>query len=69
MAKMSGVGQFAAGVAHEFNNILSRIIGYTSLVLTRQDLEILRKDLKIIEKASDRAVEIVNKLLSFSRQK
>ncbi len=68
-AKMSGVGQLAAGVAHEFNNILSGIIGYTSLALTRQDLESARKDLKVIEKASDRAVEIVNKLLSFSRQK
>lgn len=68
-AKMSGVGQLAAGVAHEFNNILSGIIGYTSLALTRQDLDSVRKDLKVIEKASDRAVEIVNKLLSFSRQK
>ncbi|MFI5322235.1 MAG: response regulator [Thermodesulfobacteriota bacterium] len=68
-AKMSGVGQLAAGVAHEFNNILSGIIGYTSLALTRQDLVSVRKDLKVIEIASDRAVEIVNKLLSFSRQK
>lgn len=68
-AKMSGVGQLAAGVAHEFNNILSGIIGYTSLALTRSEIESVRKDLRIIEKASDRAVEIVNKLLSFSRQK
>jgi signal transduction histidine kinase len=66
---MSGVGQLAAAVAQEFKNILSRIISYTSLALTRQDLESARKDLKIIEKASDRAVEIVNKHLSFSRQK
>ncbi|MEQ9619422.1 MAG: response regulator [Deltaproteobacteria bacterium] len=68
-AKMSGVGQLAAGVAHEFNNILSGIIGYTSLALMREDMESVKKDLKIIEKACDRAVEIVNKLLSFSRQK
>lgn len=68
-AKMSGVGQLAAGVAHEFNNILSGIIGYTSLALTRGDIESIKKDLRIIERASDRAVEIVNKLLSFSRQK
>jgi len=68
-AKMSGVGQLAAGVAHEFNNILSGIIGYTSLALTRENVEGVRKDLEVIEKASDRAVEIVNKLLTFSRQK
>lgn len=68
-AKMSGVGQLAAGVAHEFNNILSGIIGYTSLAITRGDIDSVKKDLKVIEKACDRAVEIVNKLLSFSRQK
>jgi len=68
-AKMSGVGQLAAGVAHEFNNILSGIIGYTSLATTRSDIESVKKDLMVIEKACDRAVEIVNKLLSFSRQK
>lgn len=68
-AKMSGVGQLAAGVAHEFNNILSGIIGYTSLAITRDSMEGVRKDLEVIEKASDRAVEIVNNLLSFSRQK
>lgn len=68
-AKMSGVGQLAAGVAHEFNNILSGIIGYTSLAVTRDNMDGVKKDLQVIEKASDRAVEIVNKLLSFSRQK
>ncbi len=68
-AKMSGVGQLAAGVAHEFNNILSGIMGYTSLAATRDDLETVRKDLTVIEKAGTRAVEIINKLLSFSRQK
>jgi len=56
-------------VAHEFNNILSGIIGYTSLASGREDMESVRKDLQVIEKASDRAVEIVNKLLSFARQK
>ncbi len=68
-AKMSGVGQLAAGVAHEFNNILSGIIGYASLASGRDNMESVRKDLQVIEKASDRAVEIINKLLSFSRQK
>lgn len=67
--KMSAVGQLAAGIAHEFNNILTGIIGYTSFAMSRTSIDQVRRDLKIVEKASSRAVEIVNKLLSFSRQK
>jgi len=67
--KMSAVGQLAAGIAHEFNNILTGIMGYTSFAMSRINIDQIRKDLKIVEQASNRAVEIVNKLLSFSRQK
>ncbi len=68
-AKMSAVGQLAAGIAHEFNNILTGIVGYTSFAMSRTDIEHIKRDLKVVEKASGRAVEIVKKLLSFSRQK
>jgi two-component system cell cycle sensor histidine kinase/response regulator CckA len=67
--KMSAVGQLAAGIAHEFNNILTGIMGYTGFAMSRVSIEQIRNDLKIVEKASNRAVEIVNKLLTFSRQK
>lgn len=68
-AKMSAVGQLASGIAHEFNNILSGIMGYTSFAASRTDVEEIKKDLKIVEKASGRAADIVKKLLSFSKQK
>lgn len=68
-AKMSAVGQLASGIAHEFNNILSGIMGYTSFAASRTDIEEIKKDLKIVEKASGRAADIVKKLLSFSKQK
>lgn len=68
-AKMSAVGQLAAGVAHEFNNILSGIVGYTSLALSRKDIEKMREDLRVVDKAANRAIEVVRKLLAFSRQK
>lgn len=68
-AKMSAIGQLASGVAHEFNNILSAIVGYTGLALLRKSVEEIREDLKVIEKASSRATDITSKLLSFSRPK
>ncbi len=66
-AKMSAVGQLAAGIAHEFNNILTGIMGYTSIAMTRTNIEEINRDLHIVENASDRAADIVNKLLTFSR--
>ncbi len=68
-AKMSAVGQFATGLAHEFNNILSGIMGYTSFALSKTSIEKIKEDLKVVEKASARASELVGTLLSFSRQK
>ncbi|MGI9533635.1 MAG: response regulator [Thermodesulfobacteriota bacterium] len=68
-AKMSAVGQLAAGVAHEFNNVLSGIVGYTSLAMSRNDVDKIREDLTVVDKASNRAIEVVRKLLAFSRQK
>ncbi|GBD39890.1 Sensor kinase CckA [bacterium HR37] len=67
-AKMSAVGQLAAGIAHEFSNILSAVLGYTGLAMSRNDLEQIKKDLKVVEKASNRAVDILKKLLSFSKR-
>lgn len=67
--KMSAVGQLAAGIAHEFNNVLSGIVGYTSLAMTRDDVEKIRTDLKVVDKASQRAIDIIKKLLTFSRRK
>lgn len=68
-AKMSAVGQFATGLAHEFNNILSGIIGYTSFAFSRTSIESIRGDLKIVEKAAARASDLVTTLLSFSRNR
>ncbi len=68
-AKMSAVGLLAMGIAHEFNNILSGIMGYTSYAMSRTDIQEIKKDLKIVEKVSGRASDIVKKLLSFSKQK
>lgn len=67
--RMSAVGQLAAGIAHEFNNVLSGIIGYTSLALTRDDINKIKNDLKVVDKASQRAIDVIKQLLTFSKQK
>jgi PAS domain S-box-containing protein len=68
--KMEALGTLARGIAHDFNNILNLIIGYTSISLTDTNRKSkishwLGKALQ----AGERAKELVNQILTFSRQK
>ena len=67
--KMEAVGQLAGGVAHDFNNILSAIFGYAQLSLRKlQGNEQVREYIEEIMKASERAAELSQSLLAFSRK-
>jgi two-component system, cell cycle sensor histidine kinase and response regulator CckA len=67
--KLESVGQFAAGVAHDFNNILTIIQGYSSLVLSLEQLpDEVAEPLKLITAASERAANLTRQLLTFSRK-
>ncbi|MEM6793637.1 MAG: histidine kinase dimerization/phospho-acceptor domain-containing protein, partial [Acidobacteriota bacterium] len=67
--KMEAVGRLSAGVAHDFNNILSVILGYSSLlVASYADDERLTKYLGDIRDAGRRAASLTKQLLAFSRQ-
>ncbi len=67
--KMEAIGLLAGGVAHDFNNMLGVITGYTELSLDRDDLDsTLRKDLESILNAAHRSAEITRQLLAFARK-
>lgn len=67
--KMEAVGRLAAGVAHDFNNILTAITGYAQLLLEDLDPKAPhREDVDEIRKAAERAAALTRQLLAFSRQ-
>ena len=67
--KMEAVGQLAAGFAHDFNNILAIVQGYTSLLLAEQNLDQhFNKALKEVSTAAERAAHLTRQLLTFSRK-
>ncbi len=67
--KMESIGRFAGGVAHDFNNILSAILGYSDLSLLElpQDHP-LRESIEIIRESSRKAAMLTKQLLAFSRK-
>jgi two-component system, cell cycle sensor histidine kinase and response regulator CckA len=67
--KMQAVGQLAGGVAHDFNNILTAIIGYCDLMMLRhQQGDSDYDDILQIKNNSNRAASLTRQLLAFSRQ-
>jgi nitrogen-specific signal transduction histidine kinase/ActR/RegA family two-component response regulator len=67
--KMEAIGTLAGGVAHEFNNLLQAIQGYTRFVMEGLDPEDERyNDLQQVIDASERATGLTRQLLGFSRR-
>jgi PAS domain S-box-containing protein len=67
--KMEAIGQLAGGVAHDFNNMLTVIIGYTELALNKVDPSLpLHANLDEVLKAAYRSADITRQLLAFARK-
>jgi PAS domain S-box-containing protein len=67
--KMEAVGLLAGGVAHDFNNMLSVILGYAELALRKTEpTQSQHADIEEIIKAADRSADITRQLLAFARK-
>ena len=67
--KMEAIGTLAGGVAHDFNNILTTIIGYADIALETVDKDnSLSEDIKEIRIAGEKAAALTRQLLAFSRK-
>lgn len=66
--KMESIGRLASGISHDFRNVLSGIIGISELVLLKIDDVELKDLIHAMLTAADSSSNLINKLLSFSRQ-
>ena len=67
--KMESIGQLAAGVAHDFNNMLTIIQGHSSSLLARRDLpESIGEPIQTVYFVAERAASLTRQLLMFSRK-
>jgi len=67
--KMDSIGRLTGSIAHDFNNVLSAILGYSELSLRRLPADHpLQEHLKIIHESGERAATLTRQLLAFSRK-
>jgi signal transduction histidine kinase/CheY-like chemotaxis protein len=69
MEKLSALGELASGVAHDFNNTLSGILGRAQLLQRTEDPEKMRRGLEIIIKTAEDGAKTVKRIQDFARQR
>jgi len=66
--RLASLGELAAGAAHELNNPLTSIIGFSQLLMEKETPDDIREDLKLINNEAQRAVKVTRDLLTFARK-
>jgi PAS domain S-box-containing protein len=67
--KLRALGQLASGIAHNFNNSLAAVIGYTQLALPRVKEPTAEKYLRVVEKSAKDAARMVERIQNFARER
>jgi PAS domain S-box-containing protein len=66
--KMDAIGTLASGMAHDFNNVLCAILGYTELALLDPQIKgMTRENLELALRSAERAKDLIKRILTFSR--
>jgi len=66
--KMEAIGMLAGGIAHEFNNVLSGIVGFSSYLMSKVNKESeIHRDMEVIDESAKRAHELTRQLQAFAR--
>ena len=66
--RLASVGELASGIAHELNNPLTGVIGFTQMVLDKDIPDDIKKDMQIVYSEAQRAAQVVKNLLTFARK-
>ena len=66
--RLASIGELAAGAAHELNNPLTSIIGFSQLLMEKQASDDIREYLKLINSEAQRAANVTTNLLTFARK-
>ncbi|MBN2238641.1 MAG: response regulator [Dehalococcoidales bacterium] len=67
--RLASIGELAAGIAHEINNPLTGVIGFSDLLSSRQDVpDDIKEDLIVINREAIRASQIARNMLTFARK-
>ena len=66
--RLASIGELASGIAHELNNPLTSVIGFSDLLLDKDMPEEVKEDLRVINREAQRTAGIVGNLLTFARR-
>jgi PAS domain S-box-containing protein len=66
--RLASVGELAAGIAHELNNPLTGVIGFSQLLMDKEMPEDIRQNIEVVYSEAQRASQVVKNLLTFARR-
>ena len=66
--RLASIGELSSGIAHELNNPLTSVIGFSDLLLERELPDDVKEDLRVINREAQRTAGVVRNLLTFARK-